>query len=432
MMILTSNGFVSVLFILSCAPPVQGYRLIILPVSLNSWSIPFTDWISLLTLCFAPLIAHIIAGAPPPTILDSTRPRWHDRAVLFNPTSILWRYFAIVDRRLRSRLGYWTRERAAASNAIFWTRNGWDGSKEMITSSRRFIVDLPEKPRAKLLSKSSLQSVIVAAQGVQATWLLVVNLVDTNSRNSYTLAVDTVFVPLAAMGLLRAFPAFWLLDDFSYSYDHTNCEEKLQGQSSSAQTSDLDFTATWGSRILRLCMLITIMLMWTMCLFQLGIGGGHLSNTLTPSLLLANLYYMFWLVGTSIIFVVYFIRGHTNSTIIPCISSVWYKVYCMILTLATIVLIVVVAIETQQLPCGRTSTRPFVIGTDITLYCPDFRAVDRNAQIAASVPFGVAEWVREKHNESSTPAAGEIKVTELTGYYWGTSGSVHVAQIEGY
>lgn len=47
----------------------------------QSYDIPFAKWVSLLTLSLAPLIAHIIAGAPRAFYLCKRRPKWHERLV---------------------------------------------------------------------------------------------------------------------------------------------------------------------------------------------------------------------------------------------------------------------------------------------------------------------------------------------------------------
>ena len=46
---------------------LTGKQLTIFPVKYSSHEIDRSDWVSLLTLCLAPLIAHIIAGVPSPT-----------------------------------------------------------------------------------------------------------------------------------------------------------------------------------------------------------------------------------------------------------------------------------------------------------------------------------------------------------------------------
>ena len=63
----------------------------------QSQNLNLGNWVELLTLCLAPLIAHIVAGAPRIVYLRNQRPQWHDYLVHYNPTSIGWRHFAIVD-----------------------------------------------------------------------------------------------------------------------------------------------------------------------------------------------------------------------------------------------------------------------------------------------------------------------------------------------
>src|ERR1700733_2223050 len=57
--------------------------------SFQSWGISFPEWISLFTLCFAPLVAHIISGAPTPVYLCWNRPGLLDRICILNPTTIM-------------------------------------------------------------------------------------------------------------------------------------------------------------------------------------------------------------------------------------------------------------------------------------------------------------------------------------------------------
>lgn len=71
----------------------------------QSYNIPFDEWITLFTLSLAPLLPHIAAGVPLPSLLidnKKARPSWHDKICLYKPTSIRWRYTAITDRRIRA------------------------------------------------------------------------------------------------------------------------------------------------------------------------------------------------------------------------------------------------------------------------------------------------------------------------------------------
>lgn len=121
--------------------------LTILPVHYQSYGISVSDWITLFTLCLAPLFAQLISGTPQPSYLHTSRPKWHDRLVLYNPTSILWRYAIIADRRIRA--WKWDKVDLAASNALFWTADGWDGSEAIVDQAMRKCTFLPESARSR-------------------------------------------------------------------------------------------------------------------------------------------------------------------------------------------------------------------------------------------------------------------------------------------
>src|SRR5579871_1490129 len=99
------------------------------PITLN-------EWFSLITLCLVPLVTHIVVAIPTIVCLQAKRPRWHDKIGLYNPTSILWHYFAIADRRIRSK--DWEPYDLAAANIYFWVDDGWDGSEKRVETSRPF------------------------------------------------------------------------------------------------------------------------------------------------------------------------------------------------------------------------------------------------------------------------------------------------------
>src|SRR5436190_10471096 len=99
----------------------------------QSQQIRFQSWCLYITLCFAPLIAHVVAGVSSPIVVppDSKEPPWTACLPHYNPISIIWRWFAIADRRLRAR--DWDAADMAACNAIFWDaeKARWDGSKDI-------------------------------------------------------------------------------------------------------------------------------------------------------------------------------------------------------------------------------------------------------------------------------------------------------------
>lgn len=128
---------------------------------------------------------------------------------LYNPTTILWRYLAIVDRRVRRR--NWTAADMAASNAYFWTDDGWDGSEEMMVRSHAFCARTPSHNQTELLSTESLKTIIATLQGVQAITVMVRGVLATNGVGNQAfksvIAMDKIFYPLASFGVLRLFAA---------------------------------------------------------------------------------------------------------------------------------------------------------------------------------------------------------------------------------
>jgi hypothetical protein len=167
------------------------------------------DWLSLLTLCFAPLLGHIVSGVPTVIRRSRTPPSWLDTTCLYNPATILWRYLAIVDRRARR--ATWSATDMAASNAYFWTDRGWGGSEDMMQRSRAFCTRVPPRNRAELFSTDSLKTLITTLQGIQALTMIVRGILALNSIGNkpfiMTIAMHTIFYPLALFGLLRLFSA---------------------------------------------------------------------------------------------------------------------------------------------------------------------------------------------------------------------------------
>ncbi|RGP78837.1 endoglucanase e [Fusarium longipes] len=358
-----------------------GRKLTILPIKYQSQDIDSTDWVTLLTICLAPLIAHIVAGVPSPVYLHQSRPRWHEQMCHYNPTSILWRHFAIAERRIRARS--WDKYDLAPTNAIFWTNRGWDGSEEMIARSAPYCFHFPDSTRISLFSKEMITTLIVTSQGIQAVYLVMGGL-DKNGNPAFVkwMAVDTVFFPLAMIGLLRLCSAFWLNDDYGYSThtsNHSTTPERLAPDSSvdlaelgktpllprtdsneSSSTTLLEPRAShspphfeipsssWGSKIFRTFFILAVMSLLVLDILYFVRGGRH-----TATSFVVTLVYLFFLTMTLVIFLPYFWQGKTTSTIIPCITSMAYKVYTCMMFAIIIVAIVISCIETRKTPCGK-------------------------------------------------------------------------------
>lgn len=97
-------------------------------------SISPSDWLAQFTLCLAPLVVHIFIGVPVAVYLHRNEPRWHDMIGFYNPTTIIWRYMAITERRARAK--QWKAIDMGATNTRFWDGKQWDGSETMMEKSR--------------------------------------------------------------------------------------------------------------------------------------------------------------------------------------------------------------------------------------------------------------------------------------------------------
>ncbi|GAW17408.1 hypothetical protein ANO14919_068650 [Xylariales sp. No.14919] len=334
----------------------------------------FSDWVTLLTLCFAPLVAHIISGAPHPSYLCNTRPRWHERISQYNPTSIMWRYFSILDRRLRAR--NWTQLDLAAANALFWTGNGWDGSDRMLTRSLPHCTYLPGSTHAETFSDETFKSIVTSLQGIQASYLFILSFSGTFFADIEYLGADRIFYPLAILGLLRLFAAPWLSHDFRYTSrvnpdksseayeinDHRMSLDSLIQLPCDTSTTQEQYrpTSCWQNRILRALYMLVLLGIWSLALlwvFPIPFNGRAFRDNTVTSLFAAIVY----LILTSVSVVVhacYFIRGQTTSTIIPCASHLWYKIYTIVLFVAMASMSIVSLLETTKSVCGKYTSLP--------------------------------------------------------------------------
>ncbi|KAL9564960.1 hypothetical protein ACKAV7_011412 [Fusarium commune] len=333
----------------------------------QSQEIAASDWITLLTLCLAPLIAHVLIGAPSPTYLSLSRPPWHERICHYNPTSILWRYGAITDRRIRAK--NWDRFDLAASNALFWTDQGWDGSEEMIAYSRPRCVQLPDGDRVTLLSRDAIKTLIITVQGMQAIILLLGSQIDP-SAPSFTLlmAVDIIFFPIALFGLLRLCSCLWLTDEFSFASMEdipagspqpigcsTTSFELLAANPATIEPQRFHNSGFWGSRTFR-CTYVLVLLALLGLALSFMVPRGDTFYTMTTFVVI--IFYLGVIGMTALITAWYMGIKGAKSTVLPCISSTWYKFYTGVLLGFGIAVIVIACIETRKTPCGKFTSGP--------------------------------------------------------------------------
>lgn len=428
-------------------------RLDVRPFTLSTPNISFGEWISILTVALAPLIAHIAAGTPHPSILTkraSQGPKWHDSMCLHNPTSIFWRYAAIADRRIRAR--EWSSKDMAAANAIFWTgtptrkkkRNastgyatvgggeesqektpqqraqdperaqpeegdfreaqggGWNGTEEMVLASLPYCTELPLHARAEFLSWATITTIIITLQGIQSLVALG-NGARRTARGDiagFPDGVDTLYSPFTILGLFRLCAAAYLTSSgFAYTarddvwtistgervadehagasgtggaglHDPQHDSRSDHAAAPGAAARDANqrgptMSGNSGSRyrptsylrsvLFRCVYMLLLLLTWVLAILRgtpmlTDRSGVWVRSTTTA---LSGSFYFFFTSCTCVLFAVYFWRGATRSTIIPCVETLWYKIYTVLVFAWMLTMLVVACCETSRLPCGQ-------------------------------------------------------------------------------
>jgi len=354
----------------------------------QSHSVPFDQWISMLTVCLAPLVTHIVFGFAEPVLLSDRPPRWTDRLAQFNPITIIWRWYAIVYRRVRAR----ARDRAdmAASNAIFWNGSRWNGSEEMMLRSRNWVTKLPKKSRVAFISPSTLATVAMTLQGAGAITYIVQT--GTSNWRAPGLALPNIFYPIAVLSFARLPASIWLSSRYGYDtsrkkkqcqtfksspeikYDHVepryhlDCASELGDWSRVFQPSQTVRPAAAESRLkppstlgARLCTVIALL----MTCF--GCGGCAYVSVLAAgprpfviitgasSLVLRMLYFTLSVSGLCI-FVFYILKGEASNTVVPCMNSLWYKGLNILIISLALTAFILSALETRIGPDGQATT----------------------------------------------------------------------------
>ena len=363
------------------------------------------DWLSILTLCFAPLIAHVISGVPIVVLRCPDSVSWLDYLCLYNPTTIVWRYLAIADRRIRYRRS-WSAADMAASNALFWTSHGFDGSEEMMWQSRAFCTRAPNRNHTEMVSTDALKTLITTLQGIQALVVLIRGILAMagigNKFFTSILAMDTIFYPLSIFGLLRLFAAPWLTEAYSYA-EHGDFMGRIGSSQPPSLTSlsypppptaeedaankpfpetgntssmtllepyehDLVNTSrptgnSYPTIIVRACYVLLMCGILGICICYIAPVNSGPSSYFTQSssslLWLAGALYIFFSSMTILLLIIYLIRTRrTTTTVIPCIHTWWYRVYTLVLVAAMVTLVVLSGVYTRRTACGKLTVIP--------------------------------------------------------------------------
>jgi len=340
------------------------------PLQYNSQCITFPEWVSLFTLCFAPLVAHVVSGIPQISYLAQNRPKWYDYLCHYNPTSILWRYAAITDRRIRATR--WSCESLAASNAILWTGKGWDGGEDMIIAADPYCLQYPESTHVRLFSVTVLKTMITTLQGISTAYSLIARLAGIRVINFYWgLGLDQVFMPLAVLGLLRLFPAAWLTEDFTYASVPEKSSKSFRSSSLSQAMLELNsshdsldpflmapphlgvrFKSPRSSRPSMVFRILYILILGGLLALSLLHISPTPENSFTPTSFVTGLFYSVLLTISIALYTYYFFHSQTTTTLLPCISTTWYRIYTLLVIVWMIVIVVIASIETNKSPGG--------------------------------------------------------------------------------
>jgi hypothetical protein len=325
---------------------------------------------------------------------ESLFPHWTERITLFNPITIVWRYYGIVYFRLRT--PSWDAADLAAANAAFWdtkTRR-WDGTERTLFLSRRYLTTPPESSHVALVSGSTLATVVLVLQGVQAVFFLVGNAV--SDLIGFPTGLPTTFLPIGLLGLFRLPAAAWVSNEWGYTFlnkgkNESRDEVRLRDQdelgykirelgveyegfgTSEATGEDpedhqfqlieerrlLD-TRSWKCLAYRAWWILSISGLMALAIRDIAANFNPYTwnAPFSISQLLYEIMYLELCTGFLLITPAFVLqRGHA-STIIPCVQSLWYKLYTGLMMLTALAAVTVASLETVQLPNGSFTTEP--------------------------------------------------------------------------
>jgi hypothetical protein len=177
-----------------------------------------------------------------------------------------------------------------------------------------------------------------------------------------------IFLPLALAGLYRLPASPWLTEEHGYAT--IDSEDATTDSGDASLPEKLEFADTseplyslrnWLVIAVKIFFLGTIAVLCALSIYYFKPNPRITSGT--ASTLTINLFYTIFLFVTLVTAILYTVRGQSNTTIIPCISSTWYRIYTYFLFLFALWLLIASALETRITPCGET-TYPAKLGLD--------------------------------------------------------------------
>ncbi|CAN9384492.1 unnamed protein product [Alternaria alternata] len=191
----------------------------------------------------------------------------------------------------------------------------------------------------------------------------------------------TVFLPLALIGLIRLPSALWITDGFAYNHYDINLSNKRASEVTTTTKagyhelitvpSSGDDTPKWPpltsddtsyaefrprisihgyvARIIFLTPLLGMVGLTVFFTYWMTKDGGYITGTGLFSL-------MFWFtfsLGSAFVFIFNFARAQDRTTVVPGVSTLWYRLYSAILFLLMLALLISASIETKETWCGK-------------------------------------------------------------------------------
>jgi hypothetical protein len=338
-------------FVLALSPRSSPYHV----TFTYQYQASLSVWFDILTLCFTPLATHVAFGLGKVVVLNKGKtpgPRWIDRLTHFNPISIAWRYYAVVDRRVRAK--NWSREEMILCNIALWdggrdgrSKVGWDGRESVKSMYHTILPEGDDEAHVKLLSASAAKTVIITLQGVQAINNILERIWPNRITGGFSNGLGGLFVPLALLGLTRLPAAPWVSDDSESirvektplpsndeDEDENECEKVLENYKETTTLVGTAYRVWWV-----LSMLVYMSFSWG-AIF----AGFTKQSGSSVSGLLERLMYLTLTGGGFFIHLTYIWKGYKEKEtdiFIPCIGSMWYKIYtCVLILLAAVAFVV--------------------------------------------------------------------------------------------
>lgn len=328
----------------------------------QSSGLTFSEWIWILTLALAPLLAHIFVGGPQVVVLSPQKPRLLDIACLYNPTTIVWRYYSVAVRRATAT--DWKPYDAAVANTAFWTGTSWDGSLGIAKLARPSCTRIGTRSCIRIFSKSAAQTIIVALQGAQT---------ETDLFNSWKhldsaedIALPNIFAFITLIGLYRILVAPWLVEDFSFvDFDEQNAiDVRTNVREDVALHTSEHCRKSWRIWAVRSVFFATLagqLVLTTLC--SMPVGQRGLVYTATRIALLAFGIYL--IAATLCIFFWQLARGYDMHVILPAANTNFHKVYTVSVFAGLLIIFVIACLETRRTFCGVYTTIPRRLNMDL-------------------------------------------------------------------